>query len=149
VKQISEAARRTEKVIRHRRWSWCRLWNGFSDQPLWRLIAEQLDMPLYQVIAFVVRLDEFANAAEQRGQVDDFRADEFGIALGMSTEDAARIFQALERANWIEYGAIANFFFRNRDEEKEDQNARQQRREIASGCSRCLQNCTAWGGSGT
>jgi hypothetical protein len=127
MKQISEASRRVEKAIRHRRWSWCRLWNGFSDQPLWRLIAEQLNMPLHQVIAFAVRLDELANGAERRGEVDRFRADEFGVALGMSTEDAARIFQALERARWIEYAAVANFFSRNRDEEKEDQNARQQR----------------------
>lgn len=127
MKSIGELARAAEKAIRNKRWSWSRRWNGFSDMPLWRLIAAELDMPIHQVLAFVGRLDEFANAAEQRGQVDHFRAAEFGVALGMSADDAQRIFAALEREKWVEWGAVADFFVRNRDEEKDDQNIRQQR----------------------
>lgn len=131
MRQIGEAAR---KAARHRRWDWCRHWNGFSDMPLWRLIASRLQLPAYQVVAFVVRLDEFANAAEQRGglrgAVDDFSAEEFGVALGMPAEDAARIFAALEHPDigWIAFGHLATFYDRNRDSDDDRDKAAERKR---------------------
>lgn len=89
-------------------------------------------MPPYQVIAFGNRLEELANAADQRGSVASFSAAEFGIALGMPEDDAARIFAALEQEGWISYEHLATFYDRNRDSDDErDANAARKRRSRA------------------
>jgi hypothetical protein len=112
MKQLGEAA---QTALRHRQWHWCRRLNGFSDRAMWRLVAARLAMKPYQVIAFVNRLEEFANAADQRGQVDHFNAAEFGEALGMPEEEAARIFAALEDIGWIVFDHVTDFTKRNPD----------------------------------
>jgi len=116
MKKLGEAA---EKAARHKAWHWCRHWNGFSDMPLWRVVAEALGMPLYQVQAFVHRLDSFANSAEQRGEqrgsAEGFDPAEFGAALGMPADDAARIFSSLQERGWVAFGHVMTFAERNKD----------------------------------
>jgi hypothetical protein len=131
MKPIGEAI---TKAARHRRFHWCRRQNGFSDRPLWRVVAAQLELPLFQVLAFVNRLEEFANAAEQRGHVGEFNAAEFGAALGMGAADAARIFAELERpeVGWIAYDHVADFFARNPDREDDAEAARERKRRQRS-----------------
>jgi hypothetical protein len=87
-------------------------------------------LPLYQVIAFVNRLEEIANASEQRGHVGHFSAAEFGAALGMPEEDAARIFAALEDPSigWISYDVVHDFTGRNPDQLDNTTAERQRRR---------------------
>lgn len=125
--KLSEA---TARALRHRKWHWCRRPNGFSDWPIWRVVATQTNMPLYQVLAFVNRLEEHANAAEQRGRVGDFKAAEFGAALGMTADEAARIFAALEQpeVGWIAYEHIADFIPRNPDRDDDAEAARDRKR---------------------
>ena len=127
MKQIGEASAR---AARQRKFHWCRRLNGFSDMPLWRVVAARLDLPLFQVLAFVNRLEELANGAEQRGHVGDFSAAEFGAALGMSGEDAGRIFAELERpeVGWVAYDHIANFYDRNPDRDDDRENAAERKR---------------------
>lgn len=129
MKTLGDAAAR---AARHRAWHWCRRHNGFSDRPTWRAVAGKLGMPVHQVVAFVHRLEELANAAEPRGSIVGFKAYEFGEALGMSADDAARIFAALEEPEvaWIAYEHVADFFERNRDWE-DDTAAERQRRKRA------------------
>jgi hypothetical protein len=119
MKPIGEAAAAAAKAARHYKWTWCRHANGFCDKPLWRVVAKMAGLPLYQVVAFVNRLEEFANGADQRGSVSQFNAAEFGEALGMSGEDATRIFEALEHPTigWVAYDNIADFYERNPDRE--------------------------------
>lgn len=107
----------------HRKFHWCRRENGFSDMPVWRVVAARTALPLVAVLAFVNRLEEFANAAiergGQRGSVADFSAAEFGAALDMAPEDAARIFAALAdpAIGWVAFEHITNFHPRNPDKE--------------------------------
>ena len=116
------------------RLNWCRRPNGFCDLPIWRVVAARLSMPLHQVVAFGNRLEELANDAanvdELRGCVARFNAEEFGVALGMSGEDAARIYAALEHPDvgWISDDHIADFYFRNRDREDDTAADRQRRK---------------------
>ena len=121
-------AEATAKALRHRKWHWCRRENGFSDMPVWRLVAVKLDVPLTIVLAFVNRLEEHANAADPRGSVEGFNAAEFGAALDISAETAAQIFAALEHhdVGWIGYGHLATFQVRNPD--REDDNATERKR---------------------
>jgi len=123
---IGEAAAR---AARHRKFSWCRRHNGFSDLPLWRVVAAKLEVPLSQVQAFVNRLEEYANAADPRGYVGDFSAAEFGAALGISTAEAERIFGALEdrEIGWIDQDHVATFWPRNPDKEDDTVNERKRR----------------------
>jgi hypothetical protein len=133
IKSLGAAAK---AAVRHRQWHWCRRDNGFSDLPRWRLVAERLRMPVYQVVAFVHRLDELANAAANighaRGHVGHFSAAEFGAALGMPAEEAARIFAALEAPDigWVAYDHVADFYDRNPDRE-DDTAAERKRRQRA------------------
>src|SRR5262245_4914355 len=118
MKPLGETAAKIEaeaKAARHPKYPWSRHWNGFIDLAVWRLVASELDMPLYQVQAFVMRLDSFANQADERGSVAGFNPAEFGIALGMSTNDAARLFATLEREDigWITWDHITDFYTRN------------------------------------
>ncbi|NWG72781.1 MAG: hypothetical protein HXY23_14410 [Parvularculaceae bacterium] len=120
LRQLSEAA---ERAARHKKWHWCRRENGFSDKPIWRVIAARLGLPLPQVLAFVNRLEEFANGASdrggQRGSVGDFNPAEFAAALGMDEDDAARIFAALAdpAVGWVSYDSVTDFHARNPDRE--------------------------------
>ncbi len=127
--QIKNAA---EKSLKHRIWKWSRRDNGFSDMPLWRVVARKVALPLTTVLAFVNRLEELANKADQRGSVADFNAAEFGMALDIADEDAARIYAALEDANigWIAYDHIANFHDRNRDGDGQDDTAAERNRRL-------------------
>jgi hypothetical protein len=135
-RQIKSLGAAAKAAVRHRQWHWCRRGNGFSDLPRWRLVAERLRMPLYQVVAFVHRLDELANAAANighaRGHVGHFSAAEFGAALGMPAEEAARIFAALEAPDigWVAYDHVADFYDRNPDRE-DDTAAERKRRQRA------------------
>lgn len=115
-------------AARHREFRWCRRQNGFCDKPLWRLVAETLSLPVYQVVAFVNRLEELANGSDPRGYVGDFSASEFAAALGMDTDDAARIFAVLElpEIGWLDQEHVVNFYQRNPD--KEDLNAAERKR---------------------
>jgi hypothetical protein len=134
MKRLADAVDDAEKRRRRKHWSWCRNWNGFSDLPIWRVVAQRLNIPLYQVVAFVYRLDAFANDAGNkgyaRGEVAHFSAEEFAIALGMSAEDAARIYNELEHPTigWIAYGQVADFNDRNKDREDETAALRQRRK---------------------
>jgi len=133
MKQIGEAA---AKAARHRKFHWCRRPNGFSDMPLWGVVADKLAIPLYQVVAFANRLEELGNAAanfgETRGNVLRFSAPEFAKALGMSADDAARIYAALEDPDvgWIAYDHVADFYSRNPDREDEGAAERQRRKRL-------------------
>lgn len=104
---------------RFHRYEWCRLRNDFIDDPLWRVAAVIAEVPLYQVQAFVVRLDSLANKSDPRGYVGDFSAAEFAAAHGMPPAEAARIYAALEHPDvrWIEQDYVATFYGRNPDKE--------------------------------
>lgn len=136
--RLAQIATEARKATRNRKFHWCRRENGFCDLPIWRLVASRLRMPLYQVVAFANRLEELANAAanfgEVRGNVGRFNADEFAMALGMSVDDAARIFAelALPEIGWIAYDHVADFYDRNPDRIDEgaaDRKRRQRMRE--------------------
>jgi hypothetical protein len=128
MKPVSEAL---AKAARHRQWHWCRRPNGFSDWPRWRVMADRLGLPLPYVLAFVNRLEEFANEAGNkgygRGEIAHFNAEEFGMALGISENDADRIYGALEAIGWIVYGQVSDFYERNPDREDETGGLRQRR----------------------
>src|SRR5947209_14620217 len=85
-RQLGEAA---QKAARHRRFHWSRRDGGFSDKPLWRVVAAELNIPLVEVLAFVNRLEEFANAADERGSVAEFNAAEFGRRPASPTKTRA------------------------------------------------------------
>jgi hypothetical protein len=132
------------RALRHREWHWCRRKNGFCDLPKWRLVASRLKLPVFAVVAFVNRLEEFANDAGNkgfaRGEVSHFSPDEFAVALGMSEDDAARIFAALEENDiaWIVDGHVADFYDRNRDKEDDTAALRQRRRTARRKVLVCL-----------
>jgi len=134
MKSVGDILADKAKHDRHRQWSWCRRPNGFCDMPRWRVIAEKLNVPLPYVIAFVNRLEEFANAAElrfdPRGHVGAFDPVEFGAALGMATDEAARIYAALEQGAqaWIGDDYVVNFHQRNPDREDETAGQRPRRK---------------------
>lgn len=127
MKQIGEAA---ANALKHRKWHWCRRPNGFSDLPIWRVVAAQTNMPLYQVLAFVNRLEEHANGQDQRGYIGDFKPAEFGAALGMTADEAARIRATLEHPDigWIAYDHVADFIPRNPDRDDDAEAARDRKR---------------------
>lgn len=124
-----------QKKERHRQFHWCRRPNSFSDQPIFRLAATKCNVPLYQLLAFVNRLEEHANNAANngliRGSLQLFDPDEFGVALGMTGEEAARLYAALEdpKIGWIVEDHIASFCDRNpdREEDVDDQRRRKRR----------------------
>jgi hypothetical protein len=115
----------------NRTWTWCRLKNEFFDDPLWRVVAEATGLPLFQVQAFVGRLESLANKSTPRGFVGEFRPAEFGAATGMSAEHAARIFAALEHPDvaWLDQDHVASFYARNPDKEDETAAERDRRRK--------------------
>lgn len=122
MKKIGSAAIDGEilsKIERNRRYLWCRLHNGFLDDPLFRVIADMSGRPLYQVIAFVARLESVANQGDPRGYVGDIRPAEFAAALGMPLEDVQAIYDALvhPEIGWIDQEHVAGFYGRNRDKE--------------------------------
>jgi len=125
MKRVGEAA---EKAARHRKFHWCRRPNGFSDMPVWRVVAAMSGAPLCQVLAFVNRLEEIANAAEQRGSVEDYKAQEFAAALDIPLDIAARIFATLQHPDigWVAYEHVVTFHPRNPD--KEDETAAERKR---------------------
>lgn len=131
MKPLGEAV---AKAARHRKFHWCRRPNGFSDLPIWRVVSAQCNLPLYQVVAFANRLEELANASanfgDVRGSLERFKPAEFGAALGMSADEAARIYAALEdpAIGWISFDHIADFYDRNPDRE-EDNAAERKRRQ--------------------
>lgn len=122
------------KAERHRRYQWCRLWNGFLDDPLLRVVAARTKIPLATVQAFVARLDSFANAAEPRGYVGDFNAAEFAAAHAIPVEEAASLFAALEHPDvgWVEQEHVARFYTRNPDKEDLTVNERKRRSRARS-----------------
>lgn len=131
--QLAAAAAGAAKRIRHRAWLWCRHHNGYCDNPVWRVVADRLHMPPYQVIAFALRLEELANISSPRGYVGDFNPTVFGSALGMSAEDAARIYAELEHSDvgWIDQEHLATFWARNKDDEPDTTAALRSRRTYA------------------
>jgi len=130
MKKLADAA---AKAAKQREWHWCRRRNGFSDMPIWRRVAARLELPLFQVLALVNRLEELANEAGNRGfargEVGHFSAEEFGHALGMAEADAARIFEELQHpaVGWVAYGVVSDFYERNRDKEDDTAPLRQRR----------------------
>lgn len=134
MKRLDTAAQDTAvlaKRARHRTWPWCRLKNDFFDDPLWRVVADMTGLPLFQVQAFVGRLESLANKSTPRGFVGDFRPAEFGAATGMPTEHAARIYAALEHSDigWVDQEHVATFYPRNPDKVDETAAERDQRRK--------------------
>jgi hypothetical protein len=136
-KRLDEAARaaqaKAEAAAKRARWkrnAWSRHWDGFCDRPVFRRLAKRLGLPLTQVIAFVVRLDELANKAESRGSVEDFSAEEFAIALDMSDNETASIFAELAHPEigYIAYDHIADFYDRNRDSDSDKEAAKERKR---------------------
>lgn len=105
------------KRERHRKWLWSRLENDFFENPVFRAAAELTGLPLFQVAAIAGRLECLANKSDPRGYVGDFRPVEFGAALGMPAEEAARIFAALEHHDiqWLDQGFVVTFYERNPD----------------------------------
>jgi hypothetical protein len=61
--------------------------------------------------------------------VAEFKAKDFGASLGMSAEDAARIFAALEAPDvgWVAYEYVADFFQRNPDHQDNTATERKRR----------------------
>jgi len=148
MKPIGDAA---TKAARHRKFHWCRRPNGFSDLPIWGVVADKLDLPLHQVVAFVNRLEELGNAAanfgEIRGNLARFKPEEFAKALGMSADDAARIYAALEHPDigWIAYDHVADFYDRNPDREDEGAAERKRRQRLRDAIRRQLANLSRLG----
>lgn len=138
MKQVGTALEQAERARRYRQYHWCRRPNGFSDMPMWRVVAQYAQVPLYQVLALVNRLEELANNAanfgEERGSVATFDPDEFGAALGMPTDDAVRIFAALEheKVRWVEERTVRTFHDRNPDREEDLEDVRNRKRRSRS-----------------
>lgn len=137
MKSLADAAKQAQaelelaqKRARWKRNDWCRQRNDDCDRPILRVAARRLAVPLYQVIAFTRRLDSLANKGEPRGSVEDFDPDEFGEALGMPPDEAARIFETLkdEKIAWIVYGHVADFYDRNRDSDSAKESAKERKR---------------------
>ncbi|MGY3393464.1 hypothetical protein ACVWW6_006055 [Bradyrhizobium sp. USDA 3311] len=153
MKPIGKAIEQAEKKLRYRQYHWCRRPNGFSDMPVWRVVAQYAGLPLVAVLAVVNRLEELANNAanfgEERGSVASFDADEFGAALGLASEEVARIFAALEheRVRWVEEGCVRTFHDRNpdREEDKQDVRDRQRRSRSRKRIRECLARLAAMG----
>lgn len=127
MKSIGALAAEEEKKIRHRKFHWCRLWNNFHDMPLWRQLAQALDLPLTQVQAFVARLDSLGNRSLPRGYVGDFDPAEFAAAHDMPAAVCARIFAALEERGWIEQERLTTFWERNPDKDDPTATERKER----------------------
>jgi hypothetical protein len=131
--QLAAIADETAQRERQKQWHWCRWWNGFCNLPIWRRAAARLGMPPYQVMAFGALLEELANNAGNtgymRGEVAQFSAEEFGVALGMPEADAARIFATLEELGWIADGFVRSFNDRNRDSDRDEGSANRKRKE--------------------
>ncbi len=117
MKSAGAAAADAEKLIRHRKFHWCRLRNDFIDMPLWRSLATALELPLAQLQAFVTRLDTLANKSIPRGYVGDFDPAEFAAAHDVPAADCARMFAALEERGWIEQERLTTFWERNPDKD--------------------------------
>ena len=135
MKQIAGAYAAAEKKKAKREWHWCRRHNGFSDMPIWKLVARRANTTLVTVLAFVNRLEELANSAgnvegRERGSVETFDPEEFGLALDIQTEEAARIFAALEdeKVNWIAFDHLVTFYDRNKDREEDAEAVRSRKR---------------------
>jgi hypothetical protein len=118
---LAEHAAAAAKKIRQQKFYWCRLHNGFLDMPIWRVIAAKVGAHLTVVQAFAVRLDSFANEQRPRGDVTYFDPVEFGAALDIAPELAARIFATLEDGDnaWIEQDHLTSFYERNRDSDRD------------------------------
>ena len=135
MKQVGNAYAASQKKKAKREWHWCRRHNGFSDMPIWKLVARRSGTSLVAVLAFVNRLEELANGAgniegRERGSVETFDADEFALALDIATDEAARIFAALEdeRVNWIAFDHLVTFYDRNKDREEDAESVRDRKR---------------------
>lgn len=142
-----------EKAEKHREWHWCRRKNGFCGMPKWHVVAERLGLPPPTVIAFANWLEEIANDAGNiegfgRGYVGHFNAGECARALGITAEDAARTYAALEdiAVRWIEDGHIVDFQKRNPDSDDDSTSALRQRRRYAR--SKILQMLARLGRTG-
>lgn len=138
MKPVGIALEQAEKKLRYRQYHWCRRPNGFSDMPMWRVVAQYANASLVAVLAVVNRLEELANNAanfgEERGSVAGFDADEFGAALGLSSDDVARIYGALEheKVRWVEDGCVRTFHDRNPDREEDKDAVRGRKRRSRS-----------------
>ncbi len=129
MRTLPPAPEPTSKAEKHRKYPWCRLMNNFVDLPLWRVVAGMTRLPLTTVQAFVIRLDSFANAAEPRGFVGEFSAQEFAVALDIAVDDAARLYAALEHPDvrWVDQEFVPSFYVRNPDKEDTSYNERKAR----------------------
>lgn len=139
MKQLADAHAAAERKKAKRQWHWCRRDNGFSDMPIWKLVARRCNTSLVTVLAFVNRLEELANNAgnvegRERGSVETFDAEEFSLALDIPTEEAARIFAALEddKVNWIAFNHLVTFYDRNKDREEDAESVRARKRRSRS-----------------
>jgi hypothetical protein len=123
---------------------WCRRPNGFSDYPKWRAVSARAGFALCTVLAFVNRLEEFGNDAvnrgEVRGSISSFAAEDFAAALDISSDDAEKLLEALERPEigWVADGMIADFHSRNPDTEDPTATERQRRKRSRERISRLL-----------
>jgi len=118
---------------KRREWHWCRRENDFSARRKWHVIAARVRLRPTDVIAFVNRLEEIGNAAEQRGHergvVSDYSIEELAAELGLAADDAARVYAALEQEGWIDpEGMLGTFHRRNPDREDPTAPLRDRRR---------------------
>ena len=139
MKQIGAALAEADRKKAKRQWHWCRRANGFSDMPLWKLVARRAKTSTCNVLAFVNRLEELANSngnieGRERGSLEGFDAEEFSIALEIPAEETTRIFAALEddKAGWIWSGHLATFYDRNKDVEEDALSVRDRKRRSRS-----------------
>lgn len=123
--KISESE---ETAQRHATWKWCRLFNDFFDMPLWRLAARDLEMPLTQVQALVLRLDAAANKGQPRGDYTNTSVAEIAMSCDVPVKDVDRLIAWLEREEvaWLMMGVVLSFYERNPDQK--DTNATDRKR---------------------
>lgn len=75
---------------------WVRLWHDMPTDPKWRVIARKSGQPLANVIALFTLLMTTASAADERGSITQFSAEDAAAALDLDEEDVQAILSAME-----------------------------------------------------
>jgi 5-methylcytosine-specific restriction endonuclease McrA len=121
---------------RDRRYGWFRLYNGFSDHPKWRAVAQMVGLRVTDVIAIAVKLLECANKGHPRGALDKFSVLETGAAYDIDPQKVEHVYKRFEVLGWIEQQYLTTWDERQPDKEdptSAQRTARRRHRRMALG----------------
>lgn len=110
---------------------WCRLFDDFTGNKKWRLVAAQSGVPLDRVHSIVIAMFNQANKRPRsapRGSLEEFSVEECAIALDVPPEDVARVYTTLQNRGWIDdQDFISKWYLRQPDSEDPTAKDRQRR----------------------